>query len=254
MRRVTGERVTTDDGGFGPTWHRHVAAYRTAGELLGNGTVLDLGCGVGHSISFLAPRWSVGADLDLDALRGQPRPTVRADMRHLPFRAAAFANVVSVQSLEHVPDPAVVVTEVSRVLDPSGTAVFVTPNRLTFGRPDEVIDPYHYVEYDAEQLERVCRTAFGEVQVLGMFGSPAYLAIVADEHARLHALLRTDPLRLRRLVPRRVRQRLYDLLLTRARRTVDPRSAAIGSDDFSLGGGQLEQCLDLVALCRAPLR
>lgn len=252
MRRVTGERVTTDEGGFGPTWHRHVAAYRAAADLLGSGPVLDLGCGVGHSASALSPRWSVGVDLDRAALGGQERPCVQADMRRLPFPAAALGDVVSVQSLEHVPDPAVVVAEVSRVLVGAGTAVFVTPNRLTFGRPDEVIDPYHYVEYDQSQLEQVCRRHFDDVRVLGLFGSQRYLALVAAEHARLDALLRRDPLRLRRLVPRRARQHLYDLLLTRARRVVDPRASAIGVEDFRLGDDDVDRSLDLVAVCRRP--
>ena len=35
------------------------------------------------------------------------------------------------------------------MLEPDGVAVFVTPNRLTFARPDEIIDPYHYVEYSS---------------------------------------------------------------------------------------------------------
>lgn len=254
MRRVTGERGTTEDGGFGPTWYRHVAAYRASAGLIGDGPVFDLGCGIGHSIAFLAPRWSAGVDLDAGALTGQPRPSVRADMRRLPFRSGAFGDVVSVQSLEHVPEPTVVVAEVARILRPGGSAVSVMPNRLTSARPDEVIDPYHYVEYDTDQLREVCARAFGEVHVLGLFGSPRYAAIVADEHVRLDALLRRDPLRLRRRVPRRLRQHLDDVLLTRARRRVDPRSGTITIDDFWLADADVDRSLDLVAVCRHPVR
>ena len=32
--KVTGERVSTPEGGFKPTWERHVAAYAAAAELL----------------------------------------------------------------------------------------------------------------------------------------------------------------------------------------------------------------------------
>ncbi len=139
--RVTGERVSTPEGGFNPTWQRHVAAYAVAAQWLGPGTVLDLGCGVGHSYHLLAPRETVGVDIDAAALAGQDRRTVAADMRELPFAADSFASVVSVQSVEHVPDPERVVAEVARVLEPGGVAVFITPNRLTLGRPDEIIDP-----------------------------------------------------------------------------------------------------------------
>ncbi len=250
---ITGERVTTATRGFNPTWQRHVAAYASAAELLGPGRVLDLGCGIGHSYELLAPRETVGLDRDAGALAGQARPTVVADMRELPFAAASFAAVVSVHSIEHVPDARPVVAEVVRVLEPDGVAVFVTPNRFTFARAEEIIDPYHYVEYGPAELARLLAPWFGAVEVHGLFGSPAYLELVAEQLAKLDRLLGLDPLRLRRLVPRRVRQRLYDLLLTRERAAEDPRAAGITPADFRLGSARIaEEALDLIAVCRRP--
>jgi SAM-dependent methyltransferase len=151
-----------------------------------------------------------------------------------------------------VPDPERAVVEIARVLErPGGVAILGTPNRLTFARPDEVIDPYHYVEFDADQLHALCAPAFANVELRGLFGSARYLDIVARERRRLDALLARDPLRLRRLVPRRARQRLYDALLRRARHDPDPLAAAITPEDFTLGGAPLDACLDLVAVCRA---
>jgi SAM-dependent methyltransferase len=247
---VTGERVTTRAGGFNPTWQRHVAAYALCAELLPPGRVLDLGAGVGHSFELLRPRESVGVDIDAGALRGQARETVVADMRSLPFGDASFASVLSVHSLEHVPDPERVVEEAARVVDPDGVAIFVTPNRLTFGRPDEIIDPYHHVEFAADELQELCARSFGGVELRGPFGSERYLEIVAAERRKLDALLARDPLRLRRLVPRAVKRRLYDRRLTRERAGSDPRAAAIEPADFRLADGPLGEALDLVALCR----
>jgi SAM-dependent methyltransferase len=191
-------------------------------------------------------------DIDAEALAGQDRPTVVADMRSLPFAPDAFASLLSVHSLEHVPNPERVLTEAVRVVAPGGVAVFVTPNRLTFGRPDEIIDPYHWIEWDAEQLRAFCARVFPAVEIHGICGSPRYQELVDEQHARLDKLLRLDPLRLRRSVPRRVRQRLYDRMLTRARRDDDPRTAVITADDFTLRDDGLEACLDVVAVCRAP--
>jgi SAM-dependent methyltransferase len=216
--------------------------------------VLDLGAGAGHSHALLAPRDSVGVDRDAGALADQDRETVVADMRELPFPDGAFASVLAVQSIEHVPDGERVVREAARVLEPAGVAVFVTPNRLTFARPDEIIDPYHYVEYDPRQLRALCETAFAAVELRGLFGSARYASLVAEERARLDRLLARDPLRLRRLVPRRVRQRLYDRMLARARRRSDPRAAAIEPDDFELRADGLDGALDLIAVCREPRR
>jgi SAM-dependent methyltransferase len=248
---ITGERVTTAAAGFNPTYQRHVAAYALCAPKLPPGRVLDVGAGTGHSAALLAPRESVAVDVDPAALAGQDRPTVVADMRALPFPDASFAAAVAIQSIEHVPDPERAVAEIARVVQPGGVAILVTPNRLTFARPDEVIDPYHYVEFDAAQLRALCAPAFADVELLGLFGSARYRALVTAEHERLDALLRRDPLRLRRLVPRRARQRLYDRMLARARRAPDPAAAAITPEDFTLGGPPLDACLDLVAVCRS---
>ena len=250
--RITGERVVSPAGGFNPTWQRHVAAYALVEPMLGPGRVLDLGCGVGHSYHLLMPRETVGVDIDERALAGQSRETVVADMRRLPFADASFSSVLSVQSLEHVPDPERVVAEAARVLDPDGTAVFVTPNRLTLGRPDEIIDPYHHVELDARELRALCERFFEHVELCGLFGSERYMQLFDEERVKLDRLLRLDPLRLRRLVPVSLRRQLYDLMLRRYRATGDERAVAIVPEDFVLRTSGLEAALDLVATVSGP--
>jgi SAM-dependent methyltransferase len=246
---ITGERVSTASAGFNPTFQRHVAAYRLCAALLPAGRVLDLGCGVGHSYRELSPRVTVWVDLDPAVLAGQDRETVAADMRALPFAGQTFASVISVQSLEHVPDPQRALAEVVRVLAPGGRAIFVTPNRLTFGRPDEIIDPYHYVEYDAAELRDLCIQYFSTVDVRGLDASVRYRVIYDEERRKLDRLLSRDPLRMRRAIPRRMRQRLYDWRL-RADRAA-PRAGAldIEPEDFWLSEDALEAALDFVAIC-----
>ncbi len=251
--KVTGERAVTSAGGFNPAWQRHVAAYAICDRFLGPGTVLDLGCGTGHSYHRLAPRQTVGVDIEPGALEHQERETVVADMRELPFENSSFGSVLASHAVEHVPDPERVVAEAARVLEPAGVAIFVTPNRLTFGRPDEIIDPYHFIEFDPDQLRELCRRSFGEVQLHGLFGSDLYMELFSEERATLDRLLRLDPLRARMLVPRGARQYLYDLLLRRYRPATDPRAERITVDDFELRQSDLARSLDLYAFCRSPL-
>jgi len=249
---MTGERVFTDLGGFNPTFQRTRAAYGLAADLLDRGITLDLGCGTGHSFHLLGR--TIGVDRSFDALLGQTRPLVVCDMRWLPFRRASFDAVASIQSVEHVPDPERILTDAAWVLQPGRASVFVTPNRLTFGRPDEIIDPYHYVEWSPDEFEQFCRTAFDDVRVYGVFASDRYDRIWEREHARLDRYLRLDRFRLRRLAPRRLRQVLYDRLLQRNRSRVDEEAATISVDDFRLGEDDLDRCHDLVAVCRRTAR
>jgi SAM-dependent methyltransferase len=249
MATITGERVSAPTGGFNPSYQKHVATYRLCAPLLPDGSVLDLGCGVGHSYTELAPRRTVGVDVEASVLAGQDRETHVADMRSLPFANATFASVLSVQSIEHVPDPGRAMAEVKRVLAPGGRAIFVTPNRLTFGRPDEIIDPYHYVEFDARELAALCRRNFQAVEVRGLHGSPRYMAIHDDERVELRKLLAKDPLRLRRLIPRKARQRLYDWRLSSDRATPRPGALEIEPADFTITAQDVDGSLDLVAIC-----
>lgn len=238
--------------GFNPTWQRHVAAYAFAAELLPDGRLLDLGCGIGHSYHRLAPRETVGLDLCAEALEGQDRKTFVGDMRDLPFGRGEFASVLAVQSLEHVPDPEQVLAEAARVLAPTGSAMFVTPNRLTLGCPDEIIDPYHFRELDPAELAGLCEPYFAEVRLAGLFGSPRYMEIVEEERAKLARMLASDPLRLRRLVPIRAKRWLYDAMLRRYRDRPDPRAEAIEVGDFALRNDRLQEALDIVAICQRP--
>src|SRR3712207_9034058 len=80
-----------------------------------------------------------------------------------PPRSTLFPYTTLFRS--HVPDPDRVLAEAARVLEPAGTAVFVTPNRLTFARPDEIVDPYHFVELDPAQLETLCTAHFESVEI-----------------------------------------------------------------------------------------
>jgi SAM-dependent methyltransferase len=249
---VSGERVSTPEGGFNPSFQRHRAEYRLCAGLLGEGRVLDLGCGTGHSWAELLPRETVGVDIEPAALAGQERETHRADMRALPFGDRSFDFVVSIQSIEHVPDPERALAEAARVLRPDGRAILVTPNRLTFGRPDEIIDPYHYVEYDASELHDLCQPFFDRVEVRGLQVSDRYRSIHDDERRELDRLLSLDPLRIRRLVSRRLRQRLYDRRLASDRRTPRPAALEIGPADFWLASDGLEDAIDLFAICDSP--
>ena len=250
--KVTGERISSADGGFNPAWQRHAFAYAAVEPFLGPGRVADLGCGVGHSFDLLAPRETVGIDIDPGALEGQQRKTVVADIRDVPFEDQTFASVISMHSIEHVPDPERVVAEAARLIEPGGSAVVVTPNRLTFGRPDEIIDPFHFIEFDPEEFRELCLAGFEEVEVKGLFASERYMELFNEERRTLDRILRLDPLRIRRLVPLRTKQWLYDFLLRHFRDDSDPRAALIDQSDFSLTDREPEKSLDLYAFCKGP--
>jgi SAM-dependent methyltransferase len=253
-QKITGERASEKSGGFNPAWQRHSYAYAVADQRLGAGRVLDLGCGTGHSFDRLAPRETVGVDISPEALADQDRETVVADIRQVPLPDGSFPSVLSSHSIEHVPDPERVVAEAARLVEADGQVIFITPNRLTFGRPDEIIDPFHYVEFSPGEFEALCRRGFAEVEIEGLYASPRYMELFDEERRTLDRLLRLDPLKLRRFIPMKAKQWLYDFLLNHFRKDDDPRAEAIDQTDFEMRSGEVDDCLDVFAFCRKPLK
>ena len=103
------------------------------------GRALDLGCGDGRLTTFLEADELVGADVSHVALeRAAARlpeaelVPVAADAR-LPFRDSSFELVLCAETIEHVRDVQLLLSEARRVLRPGGLLAVTTPayGRLT---------------------------------------------------------------------------------------------------------------------------
>ncbi|MFB6110620.1 MAG: class I SAM-dependent methyltransferase [Halodesulfurarchaeum sp.] len=87
--------------------------------------VLDLGGGTGRAGRAIDPDAVVfdASDAMLANARERGFPTVRGDVRHLPFAAESVDAVVAVDALHHLPAIETVLAEVERVLEPGGVFV-----------------------------------------------------------------------------------------------------------------------------------
>lgn len=128
------------------------------------GPVLDAGCGEGRLASSLggAVRW-VGVDSSPAQLAANPcRPVVRADMRALPFRDGAFAEVAHLWCLYHLDDPRPAIAEAARVLRPGGRYFACTAPRDN--DPEIMPEGYPPSSFDAEEAAGIVASAFDEVE------------------------------------------------------------------------------------------
>jgi SAM-dependent methyltransferase len=119
--------------------------YDRLGLLRGD-RVLDLGCGLGRHAFEAARRGGevVALDAGADELRDVRRMfiamlaarelderahagAVRADACRLPFADGSFDRVVAAEVLEHIPQDARAMAELSRVLRPGGTMAVTVP-------------------------------------------------------------------------------------------------------------------------------
>ncbi len=94
--------------------------------------VLDLGCGPGNLLDYLAPHGDTfGSDFSQDALRfcaGRGfRRLFRADFHALPLRDDCFDLVTCIDVLEHLEDDRRAIGELVRILRPGGLLVVSVP-------------------------------------------------------------------------------------------------------------------------------
>lgn len=100
-----------------------------------SGRVLEIGCGLGHLLSWLVDRYqAVGADINNWALSQARQNVPQADFCLLTaddlgaFPTGVFQIVISKHVVEHLENPEKAIAENSRVLSPGGILLMATPN------------------------------------------------------------------------------------------------------------------------------
>jgi SAM-dependent methyltransferase len=94
---------------------------RAALSFVGDGPVLDVGCGDGITTKKAG---AIGLDLD--------RGDVRGSVYSLPFRSDTFGTVLLMEVIEHLETPEKAFGEIKRVLKPGGKLIVVFPNDTVF--------------------------------------------------------------------------------------------------------------------------
>jgi SAM-dependent methyltransferase len=129
--------------------------FRASGAS-GAGRILDLGCGPGNLLDYLAPHGETfGSDFSLDALRfcaGRGvRRLFRADFHSLPLRDQSFDLVTCIDVLEHLEDDRRAIGELVRILRPGGLLVVSVPAFMfLWGEHDTIYG--HHRRYTTGQI------------------------------------------------------------------------------------------------------
>src|SRR5437016_7736419 len=127
---LTGERTAPGIPEENYWFQRHVVSYDYVARLVRGARVLDAGCGEGYGTNRLAAvaAETTGVDLEEPVIRRAAAlyPRVHFDTANLvslPYAAASFDAVVSLQVIEHLHSPHEFLAECARVLKPGGLLV-----------------------------------------------------------------------------------------------------------------------------------
>jgi ubiquinone/menaquinone biosynthesis C-methylase UbiE len=119
---------------------RRLRALVALADVAPGARVLEVGCGAGHVLERFGGTTRVGVDLSATMLGrtrrrlGGAAELVQASADDLPFADGAFDVVLCTEVLEHVPDPAAVIAELTRVAGPDGRVIVSIPNEANIDR------------------------------------------------------------------------------------------------------------------------
>lgn len=237
--QLTGERTLPDVPAENYWFVRHLAVYEWIGARVIGLRVLDMACGEGYGSEVLwrSATSVVGVDANPEA---HEHARLRYCRQNLRFERGlvesygergAYDAVVLLQTIEHVADPVAVLAHLRSLLAPGGVAYVSTPNVLTLAPRGAAKsdNPWHLREYRADEFEALCRSAFDEVRLLGLFHA---------RKLRLHELgLACGWDTVHRTL--RVTKPFYERF-----------TASIDTRDFALRSGNPHRALDFLAVCR----
>ena len=133
-----------------------------AASLPSGARVLDAGAGEGRYAHYFAHCKYIGVDLAVgESAWDYSGLDARADLARLPFRDASFAAALNLVTLEHVSDPARVLGELARILQPGGRLLLVAPQQWCVHQAPH--DYYRYTRYGLQHL--LAAAGFRQVRI-----------------------------------------------------------------------------------------
>jgi len=137
-----------------------------------NGVVLEIGAGSNYLKGSFISKYDEWISLDYD-LRSESID-VRGDGQQLPFKNEMFDTIISIDVLEHVPNPEKFVSEIFRVMKPNGNVILSTP--FFFYLHEEPYDFFRFSKYGLKVLFE--RNGFKVLKIIPTAGVVSIIGIL----------------------------------------------------------------------------
>lgn len=141
----------------------HMQRYEFASGLLSGSRVLDMACGCGYGTALLAEqnpdKTVIGVDIDPDAIAYAQQHYRLSNLSYVCANAETFAGeqrfdtIVSLETIEHLPSPARLVENYSRLLASGGQVIASVPITPTLDG-----NPHHLHDFSKGSFARLFRS------------------------------------------------------------------------------------------------
>jgi len=172
--KFTGARFIPTEQGRIRLEHYH--RYAMVLDIVKEKDVLDVACGEGYGSSFIADaaRSVVGVDISDEAVQHASATYTKANLLFrqgsvtaLDFDDASFDVVVSFETIEHLAEQALMLSEIRRVLRTDGLLVISSPNRPVYSEESGEHNEFHVKELDFKEFDDLLKVQFPTIEYFG---------------------------------------------------------------------------------------
>lgn len=161
LERLIPDELEPDDVTGRETLRLHLERYEFAARQARGGRVLDMACGVGYGSRLLCDRATeptevIGVDISEPALDYARSHYARDGLRYRGCDAMRFEDpdgfdlIVSLETIEHLPNPAAFVRRLPNLLRPGGVLVASVPTT-----PSVDLNPHHTHDFSEASFRRL---------------------------------------------------------------------------------------------------
>lgn len=198
IERLVPDQLAPGDVTGRDTLELHLARYRFAASRARPGRVLDLACGVGYGTRLVADTSdrvseAIGVDLAADAIGYATSHYARPGVRFVNADALAFtdplgfATIISLETIEHVLEPAPLVAHLTAMLAPGGVLIASVPTT-----PSVDVNPHHLHDFTERSFRRMlARCGLREIACLRQIQPYRLGSVLARSEPRM-ADMRTN--------------------------------------------------------------
>lgn len=153
IERLIPDQIVPNDITGQETLALHMQRYEFAAEHVRPGRLLDIACGVGYGTHLMVEKAdsiveAIGVDISRVAVEYAKQRYANERIQFLQHDAVTFTDekgfdsIISLETLEHVPDPADLVKNLVRLIRPGGVFIASAPTT-----PSADVNPYHLKDF-----------------------------------------------------------------------------------------------------------
>ncbi len=189
LERLVPDELSETDATGHATLELHLQRYEFAARHARSGRALDMACGVGYGSRLLADHAELdvlGVDLDAAAIAyaatryGGPRTRFEQRDAQAFSDPAGFDTVVSLETIEHVPDPVLLIERLVAAVRPGGVLIASVPTT-----PSVDVNPHHLHDFTERTFAAmIARHGLAEIDRLRQVQPFAPIAVLRRAEAR----------------------------------------------------------------------